>query len=199
MPRTKPPGERRADLLASGQDLFVRKGIAATTLEEITDGAGVSKGLFYQYFASKDDLVRALQAQFAGQFAERMRVAVDAQTDWGAKLDASVQACFESYRDRHDLREVLFHHAGSGEDPGDDEPATAALVAVLPEVLENGVAAGAFAVDDPGTTAVLLYGTTHAFDVTSHGQPPPTNIRLLRATQQLFRRTAGVRAAHGRT
>lgn len=36
MPRTKPAEERRADLVAAGQALFVAKGIAATTLEDLT-------------------------------------------------------------------------------------------------------------------------------------------------------------------
>ncbi len=192
MPRTKPAEERRADLLSAGRGLFVTRGIAATTLEDITSGAAVSKGLFYQYFRSKEDLVLALQQQLAGEFATRVQNAIDAQTDWPAKLDASVQACFDCYRDQQDLREVLFRHGAPQEAESDDEPAHAALGAVLRELLEAGVAAGAFHVDDPGTTAVLLYVTTHAFDANFHGRPPPTNIRLTRAIQQLFRRAAGV-------
>jgi TetR/AcrR family transcriptional repressor of nem operon len=112
MTRTKPAQERRADLLAAGQALFLARGIAATSLEDITRAAGVSKGLFYLYFRSKEDLVLALQEQFSRQFAARIRAAADAQADWGAKLDACVQASFEGYRELHDLHEVLFHHAG---------------------------------------------------------------------------------------
>lgn len=112
MTRTKPAQERRADLLAAGQALFLARGIAATSLEDITRAAGVSKGLFYLYFRSKEDLVLALQEQFSRQFAARIRAAADAQADWEAKLDACVQASFEGYRALHDLHEVLFHHAG---------------------------------------------------------------------------------------
>jgi TetR/AcrR family transcriptional regulator, transcriptional repressor for nem operon len=112
MTRTKPAQERRADLLAAGQALFLARGIAATSLEDITRAAGVSKGLFYLYFRSKEDLVLALQEQFSRQFAARIRAAAEAQADWGAKLDACVQASFEGYRELHDLHEVLFHHAG---------------------------------------------------------------------------------------
>jgi TetR/AcrR family transcriptional repressor of nem operon len=196
MSRTKPAEQRRADLLAAGESLFVTKGIAATTLEDITSGAGVSKGLFYQYFRSKEELVLALQEQFSNQFADRIRAAAAAQSDWGAKLDVSVQAGFECYRELHDLHEVLFRHGGHddhgthGASAEAHEPAHALLTRALQEMLEAGVAAGAFHVEDPETTAVLFYVTMHAFDTSFHGSHPPSDERLVRATQQLFRAAA---------
>ena len=111
MTRTKPAEQRRADLLAAARALFLAKGIAATPLEDITHQAGVSKGLFYLYFHSKEDLVLALQEQFSRQLAEHVAAAADIPAGWPAKLDACVQASFERYRDLHDLHEVLFHHA----------------------------------------------------------------------------------------
>jgi AcrR family transcriptional regulator len=134
--RTKPAEQRRAELLAAGQALFLAKGIAGTSLDDITQRAGVSKGLFYLYFPSKEDLVLALREQFSRELAERMRAAVDAVpastvpastvpastgpastgpastgSGWADRLDACVRAGFECYRELHDLHEVLFHHA----------------------------------------------------------------------------------------
>jgi TetR/AcrR family transcriptional repressor of nem operon len=195
MSRTKPAEERRADLLAAGRALFITKGIVATTLEEITTGAGVSKGLFYQYFGCKDDLVAALQEQFSSQFARRMRAAIEAEPDWAAKLDATVQATFECYRDLHELHEVLFHHGGT--EPARHggqhrEPAHTLQAQVMRELLDAGVRAGAYRVDDTETAAVLFYMTMHALDLHLHGGQPPTEHRLIRATQQMFRRAAGI-------
>jgi TetR/AcrR family transcriptional repressor of nem operon len=192
MPRTKPAEERRADLLAAGEALFVAKGVAATSLEDITNGASVSKGLFYLYFHSKDDLVLALQEQFTTRFATRIRTAVDGQSDWAAKLDAGVREGFDCFRELHDLHEVLFRHGGHDPSETGHQPTHAVLTDLLRELLDGGVAAGAFDVADTETTAVLLYVTMHAFDPSFHGRRPPTDDRLVRATQQLFRRTASV-------
>jgi TetR/AcrR family transcriptional regulator, transcriptional repressor for nem operon len=218
MTRTKPAQERRADLLAAGQALFLARGIAATSLEDITRAAGVSKGLFYLYFRSKEDLVLALQEQFSRQFAARIRAAAEAQADWGAKLDACVQASFEGYRELHDLHEVLFHHAGPAhthtaadhaygppathEPPATQEPAPtqaqthepahALAVQALGDLFAAGVAAGAFDVADPETAGVLCYASMHAFDDGFRGPGGPDDARLIRAAQQLFRRVAGV-------
>src|ERR1700689_4435827 len=112
MARTKPAEQRRADLLEAGRELFLAKGVAATSLDDITSRAGVSKGLFYLYFRSKDDLLIAMQNEFSVRLADRMRAATDLVGDWPARLDACVQAIFDSYQESHDLHEVLFHHGG---------------------------------------------------------------------------------------
>jgi TetR/AcrR family transcriptional regulator, transcriptional repressor for nem operon len=186
--RTKPAEQRRADLLAAAQDLFVAKGLAGTTVEDITSGAGVSQGLFYRYFRSKEDLVSALHEQFSASFARRIVDAAAAQADWGAKLDACVEASFTSYRQLDDLHEVLFRHGG--ETTG--EPAHGLLAQSLRELLEAGVSAGAYAVDDPAATAVLLYAAMHAFDRHFHGHTPLGDRQLITAAQVLFRRSAGL-------
>ena len=218
MTRTKPAEQRRAELLAAGQALFLAKGIAGTSLDDITQRAGVSKGLFYLYFASKEDLVLALREQFSRDLAERMREAAEAvpastlpasgETGWADRLDACVRAGLERYRDLHDLHEVLFHHAhvpspasgtvtpgtvtpGSG-NSGSPDPAPAPAARVIRELLEAGVAAGAFDVPDPESTAVLCYASMHAFDHDFRGRPGPDDTRLVRAAQQLFRRAAGL-------
>lgn len=216
MTRTKPAEQRRADLLAASQALFLAKGITATSLEDITNGAGVSKGLFYLYFRSKEDLVLALQEQFSHQFADRIRAATEVPAEWTAKLDACVQASFECYRDLHDLHEVLFHHAAhtghtdhtrnadhagnidhtahaGHRGPGrEHEPGHAQVTQVIHDLLAAGTAAGAFDVADPEATAALCYASMHAFDEGFLGRDGPDDGRLVQAARQLFRRAAGV-------
>ena len=196
MTRTKPAEQRRAELLAAGQALFLAKGIAGTSLDDITRRAGVSKGLFYLYFPSKEDLVLALREQFSRELAERMRAAIEAAPGgWADRLDACVRAGFEGYRDLHDLHEVLFHHAPVTP-PGVGQPVPAPapppVARVIGELLAAGTAAGAFDVPDPESTAVLCYASMHAYGDDFRGRPGPDDARLIRAAQQLFRRAAGL-------
>jgi TetR/AcrR family transcriptional regulator, transcriptional repressor for nem operon len=191
MPRTKPAEQRRADLLEAGRTLFLSKGVAATSLEDITSRAGVSKGLFYLYFQSKDDLLQALQDQFSVELAERIRAATNSVASGGARLDACVEAVFGSYREEYDLHEVLFRHGGH---VSASHQATHALVLqALSDLLASGVAAGAFDVDDPDATAVLLWASARGFDPEFLGRAAPADNRLIRAAQQLFRRAAGLK------
>jgi len=189
MPRTKPAEERRADLVDAGRALFLSKGVAATSVDDITNRAGVSKGLFYLYFESKDDLLQTLQDQFSVELADRIRAATNSVADWGARLDACVQAISGSYREQHDLHEVLFRHGGHA---SASHQATHALVLqAVSDLLAGGVAAGAFDVDDPDATAVFVWASAHGFDPGFLGHSAPADERLIRAAQQLFRRAAG--------
>jgi AcrR family transcriptional regulator len=52
--------ERPRELVAAALQLFVERGFAATRLEDVAARAGVSKGTLYLYFASKEDLFRAV-------------------------------------------------------------------------------------------------------------------------------------------
>lgn len=186
MARTKPAEQRRADLLEAGRELFLAKGVAATSLDDITSRAGVSKGLFYLYFRSKDDLLTALHVQFSTKLADRIRTATDPVADWPAKLDACVKAIFDSYQERDDLHEVLFR-------PGGNVSASHALVLdAISDVFASGKTAGAFDVEDPEATAVLCWASTHGLDPDFHGDAAPADARLIRAAQQLFRRAAGI-------
>jgi AcrR family transcriptional regulator len=51
---------RRPEIIAAAIDLFAEKGYAATRLDDVAKRAGVSKGTLYLYFASKDELFKAL-------------------------------------------------------------------------------------------------------------------------------------------
>jgi double-stranded uracil-DNA glycosylase len=44
--------------------------------------------------------------------ADRIRAASNSVADWGARLDLCVEAISGSYREQHDLHEVLFRHGG---------------------------------------------------------------------------------------
>jgi TetR/AcrR family transcriptional regulator len=68
---------RPGELLAAALELFVEKGYAATRSEEVARRAGVSKGTLFLYFASKEELFKAVvRENLAGRFAE-----------WNAEFD----------------------------------------------------------------------------------------------------------------
>jgi AcrR family transcriptional regulator len=63
MTRAESKERTRQRLLAQAQRLFRERGYAATSLEQIAEAAGVTKGAIYGHFASKEDLMlSALEA-----------------------------------------------------------------------------------------------------------------------------------------
>ncbi|MCK9898308.1 TetR/AcrR family transcriptional regulator [Frankia sp. AgB32] len=198
MSRYRSADERRAQLMTAGAELFTNKGFAATTLDDITRLAGVSKGLFYQYFPSKEGLVFALQEKFAAQFATDLTAAAAACADWPGKLDAVVLTCFRRFTGDRGLPGVLFGHV-SGDAADSRDPlapghraAHRQLVDAIAAVLGAGVAAGAYQVDDVEATALLFFTTVHAFAPVLRPDIDMADDRLLRATQQLVRGAVGL-------
>lgn len=52
--------KRRDEILAAGLDLFIRKGYSATKIKDIADSVGMSVGLLFHYFESKEKLYEEL-------------------------------------------------------------------------------------------------------------------------------------------
>ncbi|HEY8431436.1 MAG TPA: TetR/AcrR family transcriptional regulator [Sandaracinaceae bacterium] len=70
MPPRKTKAERRADLLAAARDVFVEKGFAAASVDDIVLRAGVARGTFYLYFHDKRAIFEALVDDFLSRISE---------------------------------------------------------------------------------------------------------------------------------
>lgn len=65
MPRTEEQFEeireiRKQQIMDAALDLFANEGYYTTSISRIAEKAGVSKGLMYNYFISKDELIKAI-------------------------------------------------------------------------------------------------------------------------------------------
>lgn len=61
-----------ARLVAAGIEQFAARGIDATSVEQICEAAGFSRGAFYSNFTSKDDLCAAMIQQFQDRILEEL-------------------------------------------------------------------------------------------------------------------------------
>lgn len=67
--------ERR--LLEQGQRLFSIYGLKKTSVDEVAQAAGISKGSFYRFYDSKEALFMKVVEQVEGQVREQILAAVD--------------------------------------------------------------------------------------------------------------------------
>lgn len=80
------PEARPEELLAAALTVFGEQGFRATTLEEVARRAGVSKGTVYLYFASKDDLFRAMVEKYVITMLESAEARVREHTGTSSAL-----------------------------------------------------------------------------------------------------------------
>ncbi len=74
--------ERPLELIGAALELFVEKGFASTRIEEVAQRAGVSKGTLYLYYASKEELLKAVIRQYLS--SEIAQGAADARAHQGS-------------------------------------------------------------------------------------------------------------------
>lgn len=80
--------ERKTEFLDTAQELFFTKGYEQTAVETIIKKMGLSKGTFYYYFKSKEDLLDKLIEKLSKKILEEVRKIVDREDlDAIAKLN----------------------------------------------------------------------------------------------------------------
>src|SRR5262245_9952451 len=75
MRTANPESPTRDKLLDAAQDLMLAKGFTATSVDEICDAAGVTKGSFFHYFDGKEELGRVLAERFFKSMRQRFATA----------------------------------------------------------------------------------------------------------------------------
>ena len=75
---------------------FNRQGYKATSLSNITEATGLTKGAIYRHFTSKDELEIETLIHLSGIMNEKVRGRIKAESTAGNKLRAVLQF-FESY------------------------------------------------------------------------------------------------------
>ncbi len=89
MPRSFTASESAAirdSLLAAGTQSFARRGLRGTTIESLAKSAGISKGAFYGFFDSKQDLFLELVTSYESTRHDEIETAVRADPDRGLDL-----------------------------------------------------------------------------------------------------------------
>jgi AcrR family transcriptional regulator len=72
------PTETKTRILLSARNLFSNYGFTATSLEDILDATGITKGAFYHYFSSKELLCQQIMQDVIAEYQELYKT-VDTQ------------------------------------------------------------------------------------------------------------------------
>jgi AcrR family transcriptional regulator len=103
-----PADERRQQLLEVACDLFARSGFHDTSMDDIAEGAGVTKPVLYQHFPSKKALYGELLEDTGRRLLDHLARATSAATSGRERVEAGFRAYFQfAVGDRSSFR-LLF-------------------------------------------------------------------------------------------
>ena len=137
--------------------LFVEKGITATTIRDIASAVGLSEGALYRHFASKEQLVWQLFERNYVAFASRLLTLAEGETTAREKLAAMIRGFCRAHDENPQLfRFLLFVQHGELEKLAPDTPTP---VEAVRTVIANGIASGEIPQQDVDLATALVFGT----------------------------------------
>lgn len=83
---TNTPPDTKTHLLDIGYQLIAKKGFTAVGIKQILDTAGIPKGSFYHYFASKETFGEAIISNYFVHYKERLDTLADQDVSAQQKL-----------------------------------------------------------------------------------------------------------------
>jgi AcrR family transcriptional regulator len=151
---------RPVEILDAALEEFVARGFAATRLDDIARRAGCTKGTIFLYFATKEELFKAVVREYVVPRIQRAEQAVD-EHDGPVRdlLEKVVRARWEGLLNSNlsGLPKLMFSEAGNFPDLVrfyHDEVVTRSQ-AVVRRILELGIARGEFRDVDVHSVALV--------------------------------------------
>lgn len=176
--RREAPDVRQDQILDAAESVLLDRGLAATTVADVADAAGIAKGTVYLYFGSKAELLAGIRARYIERFGAQLTAALsESRRKPVSRLDRFVEEFFEYSHAHQRLHHILFHEAGFSE-----EDAFAGVRSVLTEFIRAGIDSGAFRKGDVELTTDFLLAGIHGALVSA-----------LHDDDQRERQTAGAR------
>jgi AcrR family transcriptional regulator len=166
---------RRAQLIDYAARRFAAHGYHPTSVADLVDGLGVGKGVFYWYFASKEELFRQILHDAQRDLSRAQRQAVADEPDPVRRIEAGITATMTWLAANRHLF-TLFDFARTEEPfaPIIRRGEARAVADTLPHV-KAGMAAGLIRRGDPLVVAHAMLGVTDHLArvmVLEQGRPP---------------------------
>jgi AcrR family transcriptional regulator len=167
-PREQLPTARgrqtQAAIDAAAREVIARKGILATTIADIASQAGRSTASFYNYYDSKEAMVREWALRFRDEARDRAQAGAEPGLSGWERSYQAAAAHWQTYR--HRLAEIIsvYQLAMVNEDFARYWAEICELpIGLISDMVKHAQRQGFCPDDDPHLTAVALVSTLNQF------------------------------------
>lgn len=201
-PRPDVSEERKAQIHQAAMACFGRNGYHRTTMDDIAEESGLSKGALYWYFESKKDLFISLVEAYMGELGVAWEaIAQDEDASATDKLRSSLALFRDQLEGMVSFFGVMMEAWALTRHDEDVEVLVGQIyepyIQLMEGIIQEGVATGEFVVSLPQTTAFVLMtlfdGITLAMGV---GLWPQDWHQIMDAAEALVLRGLGVEGAN---
>lgn len=167
MPRSQEANQaireaRKQQLLNAAVGVFARRGFVGARIGDVADAAGISQGLLYHYFSSKEELFTALVRQAAQGMTGLLQRALGLAVSSGERLRWLVEQELAGLGDDPHIFMVVLQAMMTDGVPDEARQVVEGLLLetgrLLRQLIAEGQATGDIVGEDAAETA-LLFGT----------------------------------------
>ena len=186
--------ETRSRILEAAVKVFASKGYHDTKVDDIVTQSQTSKGSFYFYFPSKQDIFLALVDTFADLLESRLRERLSVEESGTARVDIALHVCLETFGQYRSLAKIALVQA-TGLGTAFEEKRQAVnqrFIEIVRENLDAAVAEGSIPTLDTELAACAWVGALNEIVLrwVYSGQPDPE--RSLPALRKLLLQSVGI-------
>jgi len=149
--------------------VIARKGMAAATMQEIAEEAGVAKGTIYLYFRDRDELVEKTFENAMSQLHARVDAALELDLPFAEKLRAMLGAVSGFFRENREFFRLYISMRFPEGNPQQQrrqkrtcQPQYQTRVQRIAEVLREAMDRGEIGVTDPRRLALFIVEGSNA-------------------------------------
>ncbi|MGL1890650.1 MAG: TetR/AcrR family transcriptional regulator [Spirochaetaceae bacterium] len=207
MREVKNPEERKEDILTMSERLFFEKGYIPTTTNDIIKALGISRGLLYYHFESKEDILwHIVENRTRGLISKFDNIVNNSVMTAPEKVRAFIEATITVDPENNDLTKKQIEQLKSLQDTIQLKENNYMLdqishkisykaTGVFERIILQGVKEGNFKVDYPYATAsFLMTGLTFVLnDPHYHGNTIEGQMLLFNGFKELIYKTLGLK------
>ncbi len=171
MREVKEPEIRKAEIMDAARKLFHQKGYLQTTTQDIIDKVGISRGLLYYHFKSKEDILFAIVEKHIGPLAAAFQSiardpALSAREKVHAFLNSTLIQESSAAEEDYSLHEAIHLPENTYMMDKINHKLSAVMTEHFGKIIQQGNREGVFRVEHPEETAAFLM-TGYTFVVNS--------------------------------
>ncbi len=169
--------ETRASLIAAARKAFGTIGYAATSMDELTAAAGLTRGALYHHFGDKKGLFAAVLDQIDAEMTVRLRaVSARAEDRWAGFRDEC--AAYLAMALEPEIQRIMLRDGPAVLGDPWSWPIQNDCIRMMARSLDALVAEGVLAPLDPEAVATLIFGATqHAAQWIAHAPKPEAALK----------------------
>jgi len=193
----------RAAILAAAEQEFAEHGLACARTEDIAERSGVTKGMIYHYFESKEKLYEAALEQVFAPLLLSLQQLAEPEAHPAEALERIVRRILELTARKPGVPAMLFFEIIQNNGAYYEKVGFPSLYHLLATILERGIRQGVFRQMDTWHTAINIVGVCCFYFCTAQRLQRlwPGNMKALspemiqrHADEAVALITAGVRA-----